>query len=108
MTAANITSVRKEHRPVACAPSGHTARFGCPVALLCRLVAAECNSAGFTGYQPVFLAMVGRDPVEPVLFGSVQKSFPVIPSEAKRVEESLATSFLVIRDVSTTLDMTKD
>jgi hypothetical protein len=52
----------------------------------------ECNSAGRTGYQPVFLAMVrARLCLEPVLFGSVQKSFPVIPSEAKRVEESLAT-----------------
>jgi hypothetical protein len=92
MTAANIaTTSRKEHGPAACAPSGHTARLGCPVAALYLFVAAECNSAGRTGYQPVFLAMVGRDSVEPVLFGSVQKSFPVIPSEAKRVEESQAT-----------------
>jgi len=70
-------------------------RAYCPLRLsrcaLYRFIAVECNSAGSTGYQPVFLAMVGRDPVEPVLFGSVQKSFPVIPSEAKRVEESLAT-----------------
>jgi len=58
MTAANITRAhRKEHRPEACAPSGHVARL--VVALpMYRFVAAECNSAGRTGYQSVFLALL--------------------------------------------------
>jgi len=59
MTAANIARThRKEHRPVACAPSGRVARFCCSVGLLYCYVAAECNSAGRTGCKPAFLALL--------------------------------------------------
>src|SRR5213082_2032600 len=62
--------IAKEHRPVACAPSGHVAGFRCPLALRALRRSRSAPPLGAQATKacvPLRRALVGRGSVKPAL-----------------------------------------